>query len=303
MAAQEFHVQEESRREQLIAIGSSVFFLAVLAVALWTRPQFRTPLGFAIAAAAALFFAWTLERELRALSGRRNWPVVIDDNGVRYASPGQIAWAEIAGLEPVPALQRVDLHDKQGRVRVSIPYDLEDAHEVVQFVADMLTDRWPELRLPHDFAENVPLPMLATSAALIAALGGAIYWLSGRPMLQLACVGATIVFVAVSVAWRFRSVRRLTVGEDGLTVAKGFGSRVLNYADIEAVNLIVEGSKAERHLNVKVTFRDKSASYVLPWHCDPFEVYAAVKAAWERGRTAVTSTAPVVGSTATVSAR
>ena len=41
MAAQEFRVQEESRRDQLIAIGSSLFFLAVITVVLWTRPQFR----------------------------------------------------------------------------------------------------------------------------------------------------------------------------------------------------------------------------------------------------------------------
>ncbi len=292
MAAQEFRVQEESRRDQLIAIGSSLFFLAVIAAALWTRPQFRTSLGFAIAAAAALFFAWTLEREVQALRSRKNWPVVIDDHGVRYASPGQITWAEIAGLEPVPALQRVDLCDAQGRVRVSLPYDLEDAHEVVQFVADMLADRWPELPLPHDFVQDLPPQMLAAGAALIVVLGGAIYWLRSRPMLLLACVGAMAVFMAGYAVWRLGSVRRLTVGKEGLTVAKGSGPRVLSYADIEAVSLFVVGGKAERHLNVKVTFRDKSATYVLPWRCDPFEVYAAVKAAWERGRTAAVSAMP-----------
>ncbi len=51
------------------------------------------------------------------------------------------------------------------------------------------------------------------------------------------------------------------------------------------------GGKAERHLDVKVTFRDKSATYVLPWGCDPFDVYATVKAAWERGRTAAAASA------------
>ena len=50
MAAQEFHVQEQSRRDQLIAIASSAFFLAVIAGALWMRPQYRTPLVCAIAA-------------------------------------------------------------------------------------------------------------------------------------------------------------------------------------------------------------------------------------------------------------
>jgi hypothetical protein len=291
MAAQEFRVQEQSRRDQLIAIGSSAFFLAVIAGALWMRPQYRTPLVCTIAAAASLFLAWTLVRELQALSNRRNWPVVIDEHGVHYASPGQITWAEIVGLEPVPELQRVDLRDAQGRVRVSLPYDLEDAHEVVQFVADMLADRWPEMPLPHDFSQEPSAPMLMVGATLIVALAGAIYLMSGRPMLQLLCAGAMAVLLAGYAAWRLRSVRRLTVGKEGLTVVRGTKPRVLNYADVEGVGLSVMGGKAERHLNVKVTFRDKSATYVLPWRCDPFDVYATVKAAWARGSSAAAASA------------
>jgi hypothetical protein len=291
MAAQEFRVQEESRRDQLIAIGSSLCFLAVIAAALWTRPQFRTPFGVVIAAAASLFFVWTLMRELQALLTRRNWPVVIDEYGVHYASPGQITWAEIVGLEPVRTHQRVDLRDAQGRVRVSLPYDLEDAHEVVQFVADMLADRWPEVSLPHDFAQDLPTPIVTVGAALIAVLGGMIYLMRGRPIVQLLCAVAMALIVAAFAAWRLRSVRRLTVGKQDLTLMKGTKPRVLNYADIEAVGLFVVGGKAERHLDVKVTFTDKSATYVLPWRCDPFDVYATVKAAWERGRTAAAASA------------
>ncbi len=293
MAAQEFRVQEESRRDQLIAIGSSLFFLAVIAAALWTRPQFRTPFGCVIAAAALLFFVWTLVREMQAMLARKNWPVVIDEHGVHYASPGQITWAEITGLEPVPTHQRVDLRDAQGRVRVSLPYELEDAHEVVQFVADMLSDRWPEVPLPHVFVQDLPQQMLTAGAALIAILGGVIYWMRGRPVIQLLCTVATALIVAAFAAWRLRSVRQLTVGKQDLTVTKGAKPRVLNYADIAGVGLFVVGGKAERHLDVKITFSDKSATYVLPWRCDPFDVYATVKAAWERGRTAAAaSTTP-----------
>jgi hypothetical protein len=291
MAAQEFRVQEESRRDQLIAIGSSLFFLAVIVGALWTRPQFRTLYGCAIAAAALLFFVWTLVRELQALFVHRNWPVIIDDNGVHYASPGQITWAEIVGLEPVRSRQRVDIRDAQGRVRVSLPYGLEDAHEVVQFVADMLADRWPEMPLPHDFVQDLPRSMLAVGAAVVAAVGGAIFLLRGRPAIQLACTGAMVLILAALGAWRLRSIRRLTVGKQDLSVVKGRKPRVFSYADIDAVGLFVVGGKAERHLDVKVTFRDKSATYVLPRHCDPFDVYATVKAAWERGRTAAAASA------------
>jgi hypothetical protein len=291
MAAQEFRVQEESRRDQLIAIGSSLFFLVVIAAVLWTRPQFRTPFGCAIAGAASLFFVWTLMREMQALSARKNWPVVIDEDGVHYASPGQISWGEIVGLEPVRARQRVDLRDAQGRVRVSLPYDLEDAHEVFQFVADMLADRWPELALPHDFVQELPRPMLPGGSVLIAVLGGAIFWMRGRPLVQLLYAVAMALIVAAFASWRLRSVRCLKVGKQDLTVTKGTKPRVLNYADIDAVGLFVVGGKAERHLDVKVTFRDKSATYVLPWGCDPFDVYATVKAAWERSRTAAAASA------------
>ena len=291
MAAQEFRVQEESRRDQLIAIGSSLFFLAVITAVLWTRPQFRTSFGCAVAGAASLFFVWTLVREMHALSGRKNWPVVIDEQGVHYASPGQITWAEIAGLEPVRSRQRVDLRDAHGRVRVSLPYDLEDAHEVVQFVADMLADRWPEVPLPHEFGQDLGTPTLTAGALAIAALGGAIYLMRGRPLVQLLCAVAMALVVAAFVAWRLRSVRRLTVGKQDLIVTKGTKPRVLNYADIDAVGLFVVAGKAERHFDVKVTFRDKSATYVLPWGCDPFDVYATVKAAWERARTASAASA------------
>jgi hypothetical protein len=294
VAAQEFRVQGESRRDQLIAVGSSLFFLAVMAAVLWTRPQFRTPFGCVIAAAASLFFLWTLVREMQALSGHKSWPLVIDEQGVHYASPGQITWAEIAGLETVRSRQRLDLRDAEGRVRVSLPYDLEDAHEVVQFVADMLADRWPEVPLPHEFGRDLPTPMLAAGAALIAALGGAIYWthgwMHGRPLIPLLRAVAMALGVAAFAAWRFRSVRRLTVGQQGLIVAKGRTPRVLNYADIQDVGLFVVSGKAERHLDVKVTFRDESAAYVLPWRCDPFDVYATVKAAWELSRAAANMT-------------
>ena len=291
MAAQEFRVQEESRRDQLIAIGSSLFFLAVITVVLWTRPQFRTSFGCAVAGAASLFFVWTLVREMHALSGRKNWPVVIDEQGVHYASPGQITWAEIAGLEPVRSHQRVDLRDAHGRVRVSLPYDLEDAHEVVQFVADMLADRWPEVPLPHEFGQDLGTPTLTAGAVAIAALGGAIYLMRWRPLVQLLCAVAMALVVAAFVAWRLRAVRRLTVGKQDLIVTKGTKPRVLNYADIDAVGLFVVAGKAERHFDVKVTFRDKSATYVLPWGCDPFDVYATVKAAWERARIASAASA------------
>jgi hypothetical protein len=291
MAAQEFRVQEESRRDQLITIGSSAFFLIVTVVALWTRPQYRTAFGCSIAAAASLFLAWTLLRELQTLRSRKSWPVIIDDHGVHYASPGQITWAEIGGLEPVRAYQRVDLRDTQGRLRVSLPYELEDAHEVFQFVADMLSDRWPELSLPHVFAQAPPRRTLVAGAALIAVFGTMIFLMRGRPAVQLLGAVAMVLLLGAFARWRLRSVRQLTVGKQDLTVARGMRPRVLSYADIEAVGLFVVGSKAERYLDVKVTFSDKSATYVLPWNCDPFDVYATVKAAWERGRTASAASA------------
>lgn len=291
MAAQEFRVREESRRDNLIAIGSSLFFLAVMAGVLWARPQFRTPLGYAVAAAASMFFIWTMVRELQTILSHKNWPVVIDEHGVHYASPGRINWAEISGLEPVGTLQRVDLRDAQGRVRVSLPYYLEDAHEVFQFVADMLADRWPAVPLPHDFVRKLPAPLLAAGAALIVVCGGAIYWLHGRPTFQLLVALATaLVLAAFALRW-LGSVRRLTVGKDGLTVAKGMRPRTLSYADIEAVGLFVVGGNAKRHLDVKVTFRDRSAMYILPARRDPFDVYAIVKASWEDGRAADASAA------------
>jgi hypothetical protein len=100
-----------------------------------------------------------------------------------------------------------------------------------------------------------------------------------------------VLLLGAFARWRLRSVRQLTVGKQDLTVARGMRPRVLSYADIEAVGLFVVGSKAERYLDVKVTFSDKSATYVLPWNCDPFDVYATVKAAWERGRTASAASA------------
>jgi hypothetical protein len=289
-AAQEFRVEEESRRDQLISIGASAFFLIVIVAALWKGAQFRTAFGFAFSAAALAFLAWTLVREVQALRGRKNWPVVIDEQGVHYASPGQIAWAEIAGLETRHARQCVDLRDAEGRVRVSLPYDLEDAHEVVQFVADMLSDRWPKLPLPHVFERELPRWILIVAATVIAVLGWGTYLMRHRPLLQLLCAIVMLLLGAFA-AWRAGSVRRLTVGKQDLTVTKGLRSHVFNYADIEGVGLAVVGDSAERHLDVKLTFNDKSASHVLPWQCDPFDAYAMVKAAWEGGRKAAAASA------------
>jgi len=189
------------------------------------------------------------------------------------------------------AYQRVDLRDTQGRLRVSLPYELEDAHEVFQFVADMLSDRWPEVSLPHVFAQKPPRRTLVAGGALFALFGIGIFLMRGRPAVQLLGAVAMVLLLGAFARWRFRSVRQLTVGKQDLTVARGMRSRVLSYADIEAVGLFVVGSKAERYLDVKVTFSDKSATYVLPLNCDPFDVYATVKAAWQRGRTASAASA------------
>jgi hypothetical protein len=290
-ATQEFRVEEESRRDQLIAIGASAFFLVVIVAALWRERQFRTAFGFAISAAALAFLAWTLMRELQALRGRKNWPVLIDEKGVHYASPGQIAWAEIAGLEPRYARQCVDLRDAEGRVRVSLPYDLEDAHEVVQFVADMLSDRWPKLPLPHVFERELPRRMVIAGAMVVFALGVGTYLMRHRPLFQLLCAIVMLMLLGAFAVRRLSSVRRLTVGKQDLTVTKGLRSRVFNYADIQSVGLDVVGRSSERRLAVKVTFNDKSASHVLPRRCDPFDVYATVKAAWEGGRKAAAASA------------
>src|SRR5579863_2145159 len=179
-AAQEFRVEEESRRDQLIAIGASAFFLIVIVAALWKERQFRTAFGVAISAAALAFLAWTLVRELQAFRGRKNWPVLLDEQGVHYASPGQITWAEIAGLEPRYARQCVDLRDAEGRVRVSLPYELEDAHEVVQFVADMLSDRWPRVPLPHVFKRELPRWMVIAAAIVVVVLGWVTFMMRHR---------------------------------------------------------------------------------------------------------------------------
>jgi hypothetical protein len=281
MADQEFRVQEESRRDQLIAIGSILCFLAMIAVVLWARPQFRTLPGFGVAAAASAFLIWMLIREIQAFRVNRSWPVIIDEDGVHYASPGQIAWADIGGLETMRRHQRVDLLDKDGRLRVSIPFDLEDADEVIQFVADVLADRWPRMRLPHEFAEEMPKPIIAAATGFAAFLGLAIVLAHGRPEVQLLFAAAIVLFGAACAALWMRCLRRLTVGERELTIARGLRPREFDYADIETVGLRVVGEKADRRLDVRVTFRDNSATYVLPWQCDPFEVYATVKAAYE----------------------
>ena len=281
MAAQEFHVRRDSRRDQLIAIGASLIFVATIATALWSQPQLRSPDVWLFAGAALAFFMWTLTREVRGLLERKNWPVVIDEHGIHYASPGQIGWTEIAGLEPVPTRQCVDLQDAEGRVRVSLPYGLEDAHEVVQFVADMLIDRWPKLPLPYEFAEELPRPMLVGGGLAIAVLVGMMLWMHGRPAMQIPFGLAIVLMLSALGWWRLRSVRRMKVDRHDLVVVKGIKPRVFSYSDIEAVSLTVIGGKTERRLDVKVSFHDQTASYVLPWRCDPFEVYATVKAAWE----------------------
>src|SRR5690242_8664409 len=107
MADQEFRVQEDSRRDQLIAIGSILCFLAMIVVVLWARPQFRNIPGFAIGALASAFLLWMLLREIQAFRLDRSWPVVIDEDGVHYASPGKIGWAEIGGIETVARRQHV----------------------------------------------------------------------------------------------------------------------------------------------------------------------------------------------------
>jgi hypothetical protein len=299
---QEFRVEQRSRRDQLTTIGTSLCFIVVIALVLWSQPWLRTRAGYTAGGAIGLFMLWVVLREVQMMISRRNSPVVIDEHGIRYASPGEIAWSDIAGIEPVSAMQRVDLYDSQGQVRVSLRYDLEEAGELVQFVADMLGDRWPQKPLPHEFSPRISPPLLAVGATAVAALGGAAgsaYWMQSRPTIEAACLGALVLVVMGYTAVWASSIRRLTIGTDGISVAKGIKSQGLYFSDIAAVGLVlVERGRGERRLDVKVTLKDESSLYVLPRRCDPFDVYATLKGAWQRGCAAAAAAARIPASAA-----
>jgi hypothetical protein len=283
----EFRVEEHSRREHLTSIGVSLFFIATIAAALLSVPRLRTLPILIACGAAVLVLLLVLLREIRTMIEAVSDPIVIDEQGVRYASPGAIAWTDVAGIEPVLSKQRVDLLDAQGRVRVSLRYDLEDAADLLQFVADMLADRWPKKTLPYDFSYQVSWRMTGAAVAPIAVLGGAASLLRSRPTIETACFGAVALLVMGYIAVWNSSVRRLTVKSDGISVTTGITSKALRFPDVTAIAIaLVRQGKGRRRLDVRVTSRDKSETYVLPRSCDPFEIYATLKAAWERGRTA-----------------
>jgi hypothetical protein len=291
--AQKFGVEQKSRRDQAFVISVSLFFLAAVPVLFWAEPQFRTTPGYAIGAGAFLFCIWALVRELQVAMKGRSIPLVIDPDGIRYASPGEIAWSEIGGLEPVPSLQRVDLLDLEGNVRVSIRYDLEDAEDVIQFVADVLADRWPHRPLPHDFVNSSLPPMLAVGALGITVIVGAIFWMINGSPLELVGLGTLVLVVLGYLIQRARAVQRLIVTNGGLTVARGLGSRVVRFGDVEQVGIaLVNSLKGDRHLGVRVKLGDDSDVDVLPLRCDPFDVYATIKAAFERTRATTSAGEP-----------
>lgn len=293
MEAQKFGVEQKSRRDQAFVISVSLFFLAAVPVLFWAQPQFRTTPCYAIGAGAFLFCIWALVRELQVAMRAKSIPLVIDPDGIRYASPGEIAWSEIGGLEPVPSLQRVDLLDKEGHACVSIRYDLEDAEEVIQFVADVLADRWPHRPLPHDFIDKSLPPMIAVGALGLTVIAGAIFWMIAGSSLELIGLGALVVMVLAYLLGRARAVQRLIVTNGGVTVAHGLGSQVLRFSDTEAVSIaLVTSLRGDRHLDVRITLQDESAVRVLPLRCDPFDVYATIKAAFEKSRGTVPAVRP-----------
>jgi hypothetical protein len=283
--AQKFGVEQKSRRDQAFVVTVCLFFLAGVPVLFWAQPQLRTTPGYAIGAGAFLFCIWTLVRELQVAMKGKSIPLVIDPDGIRYASPGEIAWSEIEGLEPVPSLQRVDLLDKEGNVRVSIRYDLEDAEEIIQFVADVLADRWPHRPLPHDFVDKSLPPMIAVGGLGLTVIAGAAFWmLTGSP-LELVGLGALVLIVLAYLLGRARAVQRLIVTNTGVTVARGLGSQVVRFGDAESVGIsLVTNLRGERYLDVRMTLPDQRVMRVLPLRCDPFDVYATIKAAFEKHR-------------------
>lgn len=298
----EFRVERSARRDRMATIGASLGVIVAITLVLWSQPWLRTTAGYAAGGAISLFLLWVLLREVQMILGQPGSPVVIDEHGIRYASPGELAWSGIAGIEEVPAMQRVDLLDADGNARVSLRYDLEEAGELLQFVADMLADRWPPKRLPHEFSYCLSLPLLvvgATAVVSLTAAAGAAYWMHARQIIEVACLGAASLVVTGYLApWIF-SVRRLTIGTDGIIVAKGLKSPGLYFADIAAVALVlVERGKSERSLDVAVTLNDKTTMSVLPRRCDPFDVYATLRRAWQEGRAAAASVVRIPASAA-----
>ncbi len=298
----EFRVDARARHDQLTAAGASLLFASAIVFAFWSEAWLRTSLGYAAGATIVLFLLWVLVREAQMMIGRRSSPVVLDEQGVRYASPGQIAWTEIAGIEQVPAMQRVDLLDAGGRVRVSLRYDLEEAGALVQFVADMLTARWPHKPLPQEYSYSIPVALMATGGTVLAALGGMAglaYWLGGQQMIEVVCLGAlALVTLCYAGIWN-SSIRRLTIGSDGIMVAKGIKSQGLYYSDIAAVAIVLaERGRSERYIDVRVALKGKIQVSVLPRGGDPFDVYATLKRAWEEGRAAAAATPSIPASAA-----
>lgn len=281
----EFRVEEHSRRDHLTTIGISLFLIATITAALLTLPQVRILPVLIASGAAEVVLLSIFVREIRMMVGAISLPVALDTDGVRYASPGEIAWTDVSGIEPVPSRQRVDLLDARGNVRVSLRYDLEDAADLLQFVADMLADRWPKKALPHDFSHRMSWWVMGTGLTPIAVLSAAAYWMRNRSTVEAACLGVIALLVMIYFALWSSSVRSLVVKPDGISVITGITSKGIEFPYVTAIAItLVQQGRIKRRLDVKVTSRDKSEVYVLPRRSDPFEVYATLKAAWEQGR-------------------
>ena len=251
MAAREFRVQEESLRDQLIAIGSSLFFLAVITGRLFTRPQFRTSFGCRLPPRRRCFSSGRWCARCKPCPGakmarghrrsRRPLRKPRSDHGPRLSASN-------------PALAPARRSPRCERPRASsLPYDLEDAHEVLEFVADMLSDRWPESAAD----ELARISNTDVSGRRGTDCGfGRRYLLDARapvgPTAVRGCDGAGRRGLC-SVAAPF-SVRRLTVGRHDLTMTKGTKPRLLDYADIEAVGLFVVGGKPSAISTLKSRF-------------------------------------------------
>ncbi|HZO83079.1 MAG TPA: hypothetical protein VFB33_15400 [Candidatus Binataceae bacterium] len=285
--SQQFRVNPRSRRDQLANAGASLLFIGAIALAFQLEPWIRTRLGYAIGATLALFLVWVFVREVQLMCGGRSAPVVIDERGVRYASPGEIAWSEVAGIEQIPAMQRVDLLDAQGRARVSLRYDLEEAGALLQFVADVLASRWPSKPLPLEFIYRMPVRLVVAGGTALALLGGLAwfaYWLGGHEMIETLCVGTIAVILLIHFAIWNSSIRRLTIAAADIVVVKGLRQQARRYPEIAAVALVLaQRGKGERYLDVRIKLRDRTALSVLPRRADPFEVYATLKRAWQQG--------------------
>ena len=284
---QEFHLDKRYQRE--IKICLMVFLaLFLLGAALLVIPaeKDRNPESTRLIALMCMgLFGFLAGLAANSLKKIPRADITADDDGLWHTHDGKtrglLRWTDIGRIRERAGQQCLEIYDRTGRRRIRVEYQVTQFEILRQMICEKMPQTGPEAR-GRDFSKKPVFHFLYGGCFLGFSWLGLYIGQNGSPVLGF---GGMSLLVMVLVYEYLKTVFRVEIRPQGLTVFYPLRGKTIPWADITGIDMADTFYKGARHPEVRVfTKNSKKPFQFRQLGVDTNVLLAALKQAWKEGK-------------------